>query len=216
MAKFKDLTGREFGRLTVLELARKTANGNTRWLCECECGNTNIVQSSNLNNGHTRSCGCLKRDAVSTHGKSRDTKYQKEYHAWERMRFRCLNENDPQFKDYGGRGIEICNRWDDFDLFLEDMGKAPTKGHSIDRTDNNGSYTPDNCKWATRSEQSRNSRTSRIWTINGKTFESMSHAAKALGVSQNTIAYWCGRHHLSKKAKSGCYSTPKYLQEQCI
>jgi hypothetical protein len=214
--KCKDLTGQKFGRLTVLELARKSASGKTRWLCECECGNTNIVQTGNLNSGHTKSCGCLLSDLVSTHGKSRDANFQKEYHAWERMRFRCLNENDPQFKDYGGRGIKICSRWDDFNLFLEDIGKAPTKGHSIDRIDNDGGYNPDNCGWSTRLEQSRNSRTSRNWTIKGKTFESLSHAAKELGVAQNTIAYWCGRHHLSKKAKIGCYSTPKYTQEKAI
>jgi hypothetical protein len=214
MGRFIDLTGMSFSRLTVLSRAENSKGKHSRWLCQCECGNITIVQSGNLRNGHTRSCGCLLPDTVTTHGLSQDKDIMKEYHAWEHMRFRCLNETDPQYADYGGRGISICKRWDDFSLFLEDMGKKPGKDLSIDRKDNNGDYEPSNCKWSTSTEQSQNSRNSRAWIIKGKRFNSLNDAAIYFNVAKNTIAYWCGRHHLNVNGpKPGCYSVLKYEQE---
>lgn len=110
----------------------------------------------------------------------------------------------------GGRGIKICERWNDFHAFILDMGNAPSNIFTIDRINNNGDYEPKNCRWATRTEQSRNSRNSRFWIVKGKKFNSLNQAAKAHGVSNNTIAYWCGRHRLSRGAKPGCFSEKKY------
>lgn len=153
----KDLTGRSFGRLVVKGMhSKRTYSFGTRyfWLCKCACGTESIVFSGDLAAGHTTSCGCFRRDAAFTHGRTRTP----EYRAWAAMIQRCENPKAANFAAYGGRGIAVCDRWKDFQNFLADMGERPAPELSIERKDNDRGYEPDNCKWATRSEQAHNTR----------------------------------------------------------
>jgi len=128
-----------------------------KWLCRCgRCGIEFVAQLNNVKSGGTKSCGCLRRERNTTHGQA-DTP---EYRAWLACRNRCNNPNDKGYANYGGRGITVCERWDSLETFLADMGPRP-KGGSLDREDNELGYSPENCRWATNSEQSRNRRSNR-------------------------------------------------------
>lgn len=162
--RFIDLTGRVFGRLTVVGYAGKV-KGKTSWNCRCICGKGVVAKGNGLQQGDTRSCGCLHDDAarerLTTHGKCKTA----EYRSWCAMLSRCTDPNSKVFSDYGGRGITVCERWREFENFLEDLGEKPTPNHSIDRVNNNGDYEPTNCRWATRTQQARNrrARKSKLW-----------------------------------------------------
>lgn len=164
-----DLHGKRFGRLLVLEYRR--SERRWEWLCRCDCGGTKLILSCNLRNGSSRSCGCLQREDLSkrqtTHGKT----LTKEYRAWRGMLGRCFVKTNKDYPRYGGRGIRVCQKWrHSFEMFLQDVGKAPTPNHSIDRyPDNNGDYRPGNVRWATVSQQARNRRTNTRITFNGRT-----------------------------------------------
>lgn len=161
----QDLTGRVFGRLTVLGQAEDYISPKgqhfAQWLCQCSCGSeSKNISTGNLKNGSTISCGCSRIESISkttkTHGASRTS----EYHSWSAMISRCTSENNPDYESYGGRGITVCSRWADcFENFLEDMGDRP-EGTSLDRIDVNGNYEPENCRWATGSDQCFNKRIS--------------------------------------------------------
>lgn len=160
MGNFKNLIGLEFGRLKVLERIENHIQPSglekTRWKCLCTCGNITEVLTTNLKCGGVKSCGCLNKEATNTtHGK----RYSSEYNSWRGIKKRCYQESHSSYKYYGGRGIKVCDRWlNSFENFYEDMGNKPTTNHSIDRKDVNGDYTPDNCKWATSTEQNCNRR----------------------------------------------------------
>lgn len=162
--KLIDLSGKIFGKYSVIERRGSNVRGEPLWLCRCECGTEVLVLGRNLRRGHStgcRSCGNTK------HGNDRPGKQSPEYSAWAQAKNRCRSTSDPQWKNYGGRGIEMCDRWaDSFELFLLDMGKRPNgvmpSGraiYSIDRYPNNdGNYEPGNCRWATAKMQSANKR----------------------------------------------------------
>ena len=162
MTKLIDLTGLRFSRLVVIGRGQRTAGGQTTWLCKCDCGNEVTAQAANIKNGATRSCGCIRKEQLSVFNTNTKTKHNlcktSEYRIWGGMLTRCLNKNTQEYHNYGGRGINVCERWKSFENFLFDMGKRPSKNHSIDRIDVDGNYSKENCRWATFKEQCYNKR----------------------------------------------------------
>lgn len=163
--KKRSFIGRRYGRLVVIQelpsLRREGIVACRMFLCRCDCGNQKPIRHSSLYGDRVLSCGCLRREIMrvraSKHGHAPQKAHSPTYRTWNNMRTRCTN---PKFKDwqyYGGRGIKVCDRWLVFENFLADMGERP-KGRSLDRRDVNGNYEPDNCRWATNSEQRLNQR----------------------------------------------------------
>lgn len=186
MGAFRDLTGQTFGRLTVLGSAGwyTQANGTkgSLWRCACTCGREVNVRVGKLNNGHTRSCGCLQAEQRGSAQVTHRASHTAEYHTWQEIKKRCHLRSHKSFARYGGRGIALCARWQDSCAFLADMGPRPSPAHSIDRIDNDGGYwcgradcadcgpagRAPNCRWATQREQSRNRRDNRFVEAHGE------------------------------------------------
>lgn len=151
-----DVTDERFGRLIVLGPA-DSRHGHRRWICQCDCGQTKTIELQALRGGRTKSCGCLAAEGrAPIHGFAPRASKNPVYAAWTSMRKRCKDLDNP---NYGGRGIKVCERWNSFENFYADMGERPGPEYSLDRIDNDGSYEPSNCRWATKKEQTTNRRT---------------------------------------------------------
>lgn len=171
----RDLTGRTFGALTAVRPTNKRLRTYVVWECRCACGTTIEASAKTLNEGHRTSCGCQPR----AHGSNR------EYRIWTDMRTRCNNAKSNRYARYGGRGIRVCERWDSFDNFLADMGPCPD-GLTLDRRDNDGPYSPDNCRWAPYRTQHRNMSRNRRLTLGGRTL-CLAEWAEETGINADAI-----------------------------
>lgn len=194
MAKAKDEIGSRYGRLLVVSRDTEPSKyAHARWLCVCDCGNTTTVLSTNLRRGSTTSCGCYKISRIvetnTKHGRTGSA----ELNTFMGMNSRCLNAKGKDFKRYGGRGITVCDRWHRdtpgaFENFLADMGERPSLEHSIDRMDNDGPYSPENCRWAVQKTQQNNKRSNTILTFGGKA-QNVTQWAEELGMKRSKIYY---------------------------
>ena len=158
-----DITGQKFGRLTAIHRVGADARGQATWLFRCDCGREKVLPRKRLvgNGGEVVACGCAAR----THRMSKTP----EHKSWMKMRRRCSNPNNVSWPNYGGRGITVCERWQSFENFIADMGRMPTPRHTVERIDVNGHYEPSNCRWATMTEQTQNTRRTRLLTLDGTT-----------------------------------------------
>ena len=195
MGKMLDLRGLRFGLLTVLgrsDTVRLPGGSSQRmWRCVCDCGpEPRDCPTHNLMSGNSKSCGCVRKPApTTTHGEGGygEGKRTLEYNSWGSMKSRCNDANNPAYSRYGGRGITVCDRWrNSYEDFLADMGRRPTPQHSLDRINNNGNYEPGNCRWATQSEQCRNTRYNAIITAHGKSL-CVTEWAEITGVKRHTL-----------------------------
>lgn len=168
--KLIDLTNQKFGKLLVLEKAI-TQNEKVMWKCLCDCGNIVFVKGVNLKNNRTKSCGCIKMEVLLKRNTKHNQRHTKLYEVWKTMKQRCYNPNNKGYKNYGGRGISICDEWkNDFMSFYNwSIENNYKEGLSIDRINVNGNYEPSNCRWTTRVVQQNNTRVNKYFTINNET-----------------------------------------------
>lgn len=161
-----DHTGKRYGSLVALYRTNDTRRAY--WMCQCDCGNIRAMRISRVVAGIAMACGCMKGKCGTRHGHAVNGGTTPTFKAWSSMRGRCNNPNGRGFKHYGGRGIQVCARWDKFENFLSDMGERPSNRHSLDRIDVNGNYEPNNCRWATNLVQNRNKTNNHVVEFRGK------------------------------------------------
>lgn len=201
MIKIRDLSGKRFGKLTVIEFNGKNKFKKPLWKCKCDCGNEAVVAGENLTKKiATKSCGCLRLESNTKHNKCKTSIYN----VWNGMIQRCTDIKNSRYKSYMGRGITVCDKWLTFEGFYEDMGDRP-KGMSLDRVDNNGNYCNENCKWSTPKEQSNNTRKNHPLTFNGKT-QNITQWSEELNISWTVL-----QSRINRK-----WSTERALTEKVI
>jgi len=182
-----DLTGKLFNNLRVVG-REKNKHGQYEWRCICVCSREVFLSSSSLISGKSKSCGCLKSSLISEANKTHGMCHSSEYNIWLKMKDRCYKLDAKSYHNYGARGIEVCERWrHSFENFYEDMGPRP-EGTSLDRIDNNGNYKPENCRWATCYEQSRNSRQN-VFITHGGVTKVVRDWASYLGMNYGTLLH---------------------------
>lgn len=219
-----DLKGQKFTRLKVIQEDGKDGHGQYKWLCQCDCGNIVSVTGGHLRNGHTQSCGCLRMEKTKEHRKTHGKRHTRLYKIWAGIKTRCLNENVPEFKWYGGRGIAVCEEWsDDFQTFYDwAMANGYRDDLTIDRIDTNGNYEPSNCRWATMKEQQNNRRSNHLITHNDATHTIMEWAEiysveyfnfyEELRRTNFNIAQWEISHYLKKLKEYSGYLTRQQVR----
>jgi hypothetical protein len=184
-SNFLDLTGKLFGRLTVLQRGPNGPNWRARWHCQCVCGNVVLVYGAHLKNGNTQSCGCLQQERVREVATSHGLTDTPEYGVWCTMKARCTNPNTAKYPLYGGRGIHVA--WPSFEAFIQDMGPRPSPKHTIERLNTDGPYSRENCVWATQEVQQNNRRNNHRIVYQGQSF-TLAQLARLLGIHHQTLA----------------------------
>lgn len=208
----KDLTNQRFGKLLVIRYFGKANDGHSIWLCQCDCGNTTRVATNSLRNG-TKSCGCILTKINKQRNKEKCNFYKhgktntRLFTIWHSMKQRCTLPTSEHYKDYGGRGIKVCDEWKDFESFYEwAMANDYKENLTLDRIDNNGNYEPNNCRWTTRKVQANNTRHNHLITYNGET-HTISEWSEIVGIRSDTIAKrinkykWSNEKALTTKGK---------------
>ena len=191
----KDYAGQRWGRLTAVALiARDTSSENNHvWRFSCDCGGVKDAKIKLVRSGRTTSCGCVARETLAarntSHGMTKT--HSAEYRSWKDMRSRCNNSGDSDYADYGGRGITITPRWDDFETFAADMGRRP-RGCTLDRIDVNGGYSPGNCRWADATVQANNKRSNRVIEHDGRA-QTLQQWCREFGVEISKVRYRLSR-----------------------
>lgn len=187
-AHLVDLTGRRFGRLTCLEIAGQTKNKNMLWLCQCDCGKLTIVSQGNLTYGNVKSCGCLNVDRTKEVNTKHGLTHTRLYNIWRGIRKRCFDPTVPEYQNYGGRGISVCQEWLEFINFAN-WAKANgyKDGLTIERINNDGNYEPTNCRWIPLAEQARNRRNSHFVSYSGET-KTLAEWSNITGINPDTIS----------------------------
>ena len=193
MGKHVNLIGKKFNRLTVVrQTDKRDSNGNIIWLCVCDCGNMVEQRGGSLTSGHAKSCGCWHRERSSVfakkHLRTHGLRKHRLYTIWEHMKQRCYNVNNKSYKDYGARGITVCNEWrcDFLSFFNWAIDNGYRENLTIDRINNNGNYEPSNCRWATNIVQNRNKRHLHMITYNHKT-QTLVEWSEVVGIKYNTL-----------------------------
>ena len=212
MPKRIDLTGLKFGRLTAIKFCGVNKHKYALWRCKCDCGKEVVVPGRSLRSGNTKSCGCYNKekstDRIVSLNKRHGMTNTRLFKIWSGMHSRCYNEKTNNYHLYGGRGIYICDEWlKDFSSFEKWAREDGYKDNlSIDRIDNNGPYSPDNCRWATSKEQCNNRRSNKTLFAFGES-KTLEEWAEIAGISSDTI---------SKRLKSGKYSVEEAVSEPCV
>lgn len=218
--KALDLTNKRFGRLTAIKYHHSDKYGHRYWLCKCDCGNEVIVFTGNLGR-HSHSCGCLARELISKANAKHLSSKTRLYPIWSSMKQRCLRKTHCAYKNYGGRGIKVCDEWlgehgfENFKQWAFENGyKEETLPNNlnkwtIDRIDNNGNYCPENCRWITAEEQQKNTRNNKYLTFNNKT-QILADWAREIGIRIDTLWYrlnsgWTVEKALTTPLKAGNY-----------
>lgn len=192
MSKFKNLAGMRFGKLTAVKIVRNCEHKckSVIWQCKCDCGNIVNVRSSNLINGHTKSCGCIRKEIITNRDKEREIHNDcnsRLYRIWHGMKNRCNNPNTCNYKNYGGKDIKVCQEWEEFIPFRE---WANSNGYAdnltIDRIDVNGNYCPENCRWVDIKTQNNNTTRNRLLTAFGKTMN-VAQWSEKVGIKRGVI-----------------------------
>ena len=190
--QIENLTGQKFNRLTVVKRVENDKYNHIMYLCKCDCGNTKIVRGSHLKAGFIQSCGCLNIEKIIERSVKHKKCYSRLYHIWTGMRSRCYKQYDNRYKNYGGRGITVCDEWKEFQPFYNwamDNGydeKAKRGEYMIDRIDVNGNYCPENCRWSNAFEQANNTTKTIHIEYNGKNY-TLSELSKMVNISRQTL-----------------------------
>lgn len=204
MRKVIDLTGKQYGRLTVIKHIGKDKHNNAIWQCTCSCGNIINIRGATLRRGKANSCGCLHKELTKQLAKNNiihNMSNTRLYRIWQGMKSRCYYKQNNRYKYYGANGIKVCDKWlNNFQAFYDwGMSNGYKDDLTIDRIDVNDDYKPCNCRWVTKSEQQRNKRNNKMYTINGET-RCLSEWCEKLNLNYNTVSSRLHRNYTIEKA----------------
>lgn len=199
--KYKDIIGQKFGRLIALYKLRNYHRRGSYWLCVCDCGNFKEVYLGSLTSGATTSCGCYHKEIAKNVNLKHGKRHTRLHKIWRDMKQRCYNKYNTSYKDYGERGITVCDEWltDFINFYIWAMANGYNDKLSIDRIDVNGNYEPNNCRWATAKQQARNRRSNINYTINGET-HCIKEWCEILNLNYKTVSTRLSRNWLIAKA----------------
>ena len=188
-----DLTGKQFGRLTVVDFDHIDQHGRAYWSCVCQCGEKAVVRQDGLKSGHTISCGCYAKDSSRERSTKHGLSNERLYDIWRAMRHRCRNT---EYARYGGRGIKVCDEWNDYETFYDwAIHNGYESDLSIDRIDNDGDYCPENCRWANNVTQGNNKSTNRYIEYNGIS-HTISEWSRIFGIHRESLRYRINNHNM--------------------